>query len=111
MSLGRETRGAAFVFAQIRLFAGVKSEMGFEVTLFKKALPAISHRTEKLTLAQVFLVVNLKALRSAVRLAAALECAFEGFMLQVGFFVVFKVALRHEGLVAAGVQAWKRFVT
>lgn len=59
----------------------------------------------------MFLVVNLKTLSSTVRLPTALKGAFEGFMLLVGFFVVFKVALRHEGFVAPWVQTRKRFVT
>lgn len=93
MSLGGKTSGTAFVFAKVRFFAGVKTKMGFEVTFFKKTLAAIRHGAVKLALAQVFLVMNLKALGSTVRLTTAGESAFEGFMLLVGFFVVFKVAL------------------
>ena len=110
MSLGRKTRSAAFIFAKVGFFARVKAEMGFEVTFFKKSFPAIGHGAVKLTLAQVFLVVNLKALGSAVRLATTLEGAFEGFMLLVGFLMVFKVTSRHEGFIASGVQTGKRFV-
>ena len=110
MSLGCKTRSAAFIFAKVGFFARVKPEMGFEVTFFKKAFTAICHGAVKLTLAQVFLVVNLKALGSAVRLATTLEAAFEGFMLLVGFLVVFKVTSRHERFIAPGVQTGKRFV-
>lgn len=110
MSLGCKTRSAAFIFAKVGFFASVKAEMGFEVTFFKKAFTAICHGAVKLTLAQVFLVVNLKALGSAVRLVTTLEAAFEGFMLLVGFLVVFKVTSRHEGFIASGVQTGKRFV-
>jgi len=89
MSLGSKTRGAAFVFTKIGFFASVKTKMGFEVTFFKKPLSAIRHGTVKLALTQVFFVVNLKALSSTIRLTTAFKGASEGFMLLVGFFVVF----------------------
>ena len=88
MPLCRKTRIAAFVFAKVGFFSGVKAEVGFEVTFFEKALIAIRNGAEELALAEVFLVVNLKALSSGVRLATTLESAFEGFVLLVGFLVV-----------------------
>jgi len=91
MPLGRKTRIAAFIFAKVGFFTGVKAEMGFKVTFFKKALVAIWNGAEELALAEVFFVVNLKALGSGVRLATTLESALEGFALLVGFLVVLKV--------------------
>jgi len=66
----------------------MKAEMGFEITFFKKPLVAIRNGAEVFTLAEVFFIMDLKALSSCVRLATTFKSAFKGFMLLVGFLMV-----------------------
>jgi hypothetical protein len=62
VTLGGKASFATLNSALIRFFTGVKSEVGFEVSFFKKSFTAIFYGTEILSFTFVLVQMDLKPL-------------------------------------------------